>query len=45
LYALLSLDHTTLFYAGNAAGADDVADLEAAADDVMQSYQYGRTPG
>jgi hypothetical protein len=28
LYALLGLDHTTLLYAGNAAGADDVAGLE-----------------
>jgi hypothetical protein len=45
LYALLGLDRTTLLYAGNAAGADDVAGLEAAADDVVQSCQYGRTPG
>jgi hypothetical protein len=45
LSALLGLDRTTLLYAGNAAGADDVAGLESAADDVVQSCQYGRTPG
>jgi pentachlorophenol monooxygenase len=37
LYALLGLDHTTLLHAGNAAGADDVAGLEAAADAVVQA--------
>ena len=31
------LDHTTLLYAGNSAGADDVAGLEAAADAVVQT--------
>jgi hypothetical protein len=37
LYTLLGRDHTTLLYAGNAAGADDVAGLEAAADAVVQA--------
>ena len=37
LYTLLGRDHTTLLHAGNAAGADDVAGLEAAADAVVQA--------
>jgi pentachlorophenol monooxygenase len=37
LYTLLGRDHTTLLYAGNAAGADDVAGLEAAADAVVRA--------
>ena len=37
LYTLLGRDHTTLRYAANAAGADDVAGLEAAADAVVQA--------
>ena len=39
LYTLLGRDHTTLRYAANAAGADDVAGLEAAADAVVQAAQ------
>ena len=39
LYTLLGPDHTTLLHAGNAAGADDVAGLEAAADAVVQAAQ------
>jgi hypothetical protein len=37
LYTLLGCDHTTLLHAGNAARADDVAGLEAAADAVVQA--------
>jgi pentachlorophenol monooxygenase len=37
LYTLLGRDHTTLLYAGSAAGADDVAGLESAADAVVQA--------
>jgi hypothetical protein len=37
LYTLLGRDDTTLLDAGNAAGADDVAGLEAAADPVVQA--------
>jgi len=40
-YTLLGRDHTTLLHAGNAAGADDVAGLEAAADAVVQAA-HGR---
>jgi FAD binding domain len=41
LYTLLGRDHTTLLYAGHAAGADDVAGLEAAADALVQAA-HGR---
>jgi hypothetical protein len=45
MYALLGLDHTTLLYAGNAAGADHVAGLGAAADGVVQSCARRENPG
>jgi len=44
LYALLGLDQTTWSMPGNAAGADDVADLEATAD-VVQSCAIRENPG
>jgi len=37
LYTLLGRVYTSLLYAGNAAGADDVAGLESAADAVLQA--------
>jgi hypothetical protein len=37
LYTMLGRDHTTPLHARNAAGADDVAGLEAAADAVVQA--------
>jgi len=46
LYTLLGRDHTTLLRAGNAAGADDVAGLEAAADcGAGRARADGRLPG
>lgn len=46
LYTLLGRDHTTLLHADNAAGADDVAGLEAAADcGAGRARADGRLPG
>jgi len=44
LYTLLGRDHTTLLHAGNAARADDVVGLEAAADgDFARNYDVSAT--